>query len=139
MHDYTPTAGAVRTPRFAIEGDSATRAGEGNEWTLDGVRATVYDGEAERLTLSADHADYSEAENSALLRGGVLAQAGDVTLKLDAIRWDNKSGLAQSEGPVSLKQGDTWIEASSVSIDPGNELIHFRNFSGQVIFKKEPL
>ena len=139
MHDYTPSAGALRTPRFAIEAESGTQVGEGNEWSLENTQATVFNGEDERLSLRAGHAEYSETNHTAVLTEGVDVRAGDVSLTLDSIRWDNQTGIAESDGPVRLEQGETWLEAASIRIDPDSELIYCRDFSGRIIFDKEPL
>lgn len=132
MHDYRPTAGGARKPTIWVHSDEGEISTETSAWTLGRSRAVLYREDGEDIILQAMSGSFDETNETAQLGGGVKVTTGSLAMELEEIEWDNKEGVARSTGPVTITQGRTLLNASSLVLNPDEDTMLLTNGNGRI-------
>lgn len=136
MHNYRPTVGEPEKPTFWVHAEKGELVDGQKSWELEQARAVVYREADEDLVLEAARGLFDETRRVARLYGGVLVTAGAVTMELAEIEWNNEEGVAKSGQPVTVVDGTSWLKASTLLLNPGEDIMRLTNVTGRIDFSE---
>lgn len=120
----------VRAPVFRIP--------EPDVFILEGARATIFGSAGEETRIDAAHGVFNRKEETAVLGEGVSVDMGRMQVQLDELRWNNAENAAVSEGPLTLVQGGTRLEANGMMFLPDEQRLTLKDVSGTYSFDSAP-
>ena len=107
-------------------------------WTLKGARAEIFRNNVQELVLEAASGMFDESKGVARLEGGVTMRSNEFDMDLERVEWDNEKRLAQSDTAVTIRRGDTSIEADGFALNPDERSMTLDNVSGWLDFTAAP-
>jgi lipopolysaccharide export system protein LptC len=137
LFDTDPTTGAPRKPNFWIHAEIFSVADK-DIWSFEKARAVIYgknEGDQE-IHLEAGEGKFQESK-MAYLKGGVKGTVGDMKLEMTDIEWLNDENMAKSDNPVSIKNGDSRLQAASMRLYPKDKQLLLTNVTGLVSFERK--
>lgn len=137
LHDDAPTHGGARKPTFWVHAEEAALEETENIWSLQQTRAVIYGEEESQVTLEATHGRLDQTNKTALLWGDVSVTAGAVSMELSEIEWDNEEGLARSDAPLTITDGETKLRADTLVLDPNRRTFVLTGVRGRLGFPGE--
>lgn len=130
LHDTRPTGDAPQKPTFWVRAETFALLEE-NTWSFEKAYAVAYgrDEGAQDIHFEAASGEFKEQER-AVLRGGVKAHIGTMTLELEDVEWRNADRMAHTERPVHMLDGTTDLMASALRMYPDEERLFLTDVSG---------
>ena len=103
LFSMDPTQTGPRKPRFWLHADKQTISADGTT-SFEKAHAVVYgkDTDVEQLVIDAGAGQYKQDE-MVYLNNGVVAQAGDTTIQVTDMTYENNEKVARSDNPVSIE------------------------------------
>lgn len=137
LFDTDPTTGAPRKPNFWIHAEVFSVADK-DIWSFQKARAVIYgnDERDQEIHLEAGEGKFQESK-MAYLKGGVIGSVGDMKLDLIDIEWLNEQNMAKSDNPVSIRNGDSHLQATSMRLYPKEKQMLLTNVTGLVSFERK--
>ena len=142
MVDEDPSKGeGMREPIFEIRAEKAFVASSADDEAggvtntasmLEGVSGIVFREDAEDLLLKAKEAEYDDTNKTAVLKGDVTINAGELKVQLDAVTWHNADQTLRSNSPVRVQLGNTELTAQSFEVLPKENHMILRDGQGTI-------
>jgi hypothetical protein len=140
LYDARPMAGAARKPLMTIKaGELDVGMAEENSVSFKKARATIRSGDPDDPEIVFQAAEGSFVENErAYLKGGVVAQVGDMTVQLQDIEMNSPTEetpvVAESANPVIIDGPGMHLEAQSLRLYPDEKSFEMTAGSGYFDF-----
>jgi hypothetical protein len=129
------TGGAADSPRFEVR-DVDVVMDETGAYSFENPHAIIYGRDGTQTTLTAGRGKLDEKQGRAMLTGGVTMQMGARTVQLQDIEWQKDTGVAKSDNPVTLRDGNTEIQAKRMHYDPDTKLLVMEDFTAKMAYQR---
>ena len=86
--------------------------------------------------IRASSGTYDDANKTAILEGEVTLESGSLRMELMDAEWINEERRIRSDKPVTIVDGESHWEASSVIYLPDERLLIARNAKGRYKLKR---
>lgn len=136
MHDYAPTNGELRDPTFWIHADAGQLAEGEKVWSLQKTKAIIYREDDEDLHLEAIEGLFDQERQEVILKGAVRLSIGSLVVDLEDVVWINEENVATSNRPVHLENENITLDAKSLLIKPGENVLKLGEGSGSIRLKE---
>lgn len=132
LFSMDPTQTGPRKPRFWLHADKQTISADGVT-SFEKARAVVYGKETdvEQMTIDAGAGQYKQDE-MVYLSNGVVAHAGDMTIQVTDMTYENNEKVARSDNPVSIESPRMQLKAANVRLNPDTRTMVLGPGSGTV-------
>ena len=132
LFSMDPTQTGPRKPRFWLHAEKQTISAEGAT-SFEKAHAVVYgkDTDVEQMVIDAGAGQYKQ-EEMVYLGNGVVARAGDTTIQLTDMTYENNEKVARSDNPVSIDSPRMQLKADNVRLNPDTRSMVLESVSGTV-------
>ncbi len=130
LFDAKPTVDNVATPSFRVSAGKCT-LGEANTWLLENAHAVIYNAKYGETELTAGRGRFDQTAKSAYLESGVTLHDQTMTVELEDVTWLNDEGIARSEKPLVVTDGETRLTADGMEFYAKERRLILKNVSGQ--------
>lgn len=128
--------GESRKASFEISSPRCSLLGDGR-WALTPATAIVYGKSGEQTTFQAGSAEFNENQDTASLRDGVTVDFGQQHVELKDMEWSNAEGVARSENPLSLADGETKLSGQAMEYHAETKTLLLQGVTGTVSLQPE--
>ncbi len=133
LYLYDTDAGEGDRPRFEVR-DTEVSLGADGEAHFENAHAIIYARDGAETHLYAGEGRLDEARGLALLSGGVRMEQGPRQVELEEVEWNNDERVAQSDKPVTLRDGETEVVAASMEFHPDTKMLILRDFKAHLSY-----
>lgn len=102
----------------------AVAAAQADDVCMAPVRAAAPGGDQNIISITANRSE-SQARSQLSLEGGVELVHAQRLLQAERLRFDQKNGLIEARGAITLREGDFEIQGESVEINLRTATAHF--------------
>lgn len=120
-----------RQPTIWVHADSGMLNPD-RSWSLTRPEAVVYRKAEEDIHFSSDTGIFDDARRIAELQGNVQVQAGDLQMETSAFEWDDNKQLAKTDKGVTVRDGQSELEAQTVELRPETGTIRMTRVNGRL-------
>lgn len=136
LYDAGQAGGGSDKPRFEVR-DVEVVLDENGAWSFVNPHAIIYGRDGTETHLQAGQGYLDERNGRAVLSGGVKMEMGARSVELQDIEWSRDDGVAKSDNPVTLRDGDTVIQANRMRYDPDTKSVIMEDFTAQLAYHEE--
>lgn len=129
------TGGGAENPRFEVR-DVEVVLDEKGAWSFMNPHAIIYGRDGSQTDLRAGRGYLDEKKKHAVLSDGVTMQMGTRTVQLQDIEWLGNDGVAKSDNPVTLRDGNTEIDAKRLRYDPDTKMLVMEDFTAKLAYQR---
>lgn len=129
------TDGGAENPRFEVRDVEVVLSQKG-AWSFENAKAIIYGRDGTQTELQAGRVELDQNQNQAKLTGGVTMKMGARTVELQDIEWLGDERVAKSDNPVTLRDGNTEIQAKRLRYDPDTKMLVMEEFTAKLAYQR---
>jgi len=126
-----PTGTAPQQPSFRIHAGKCTLESEEKPWILEDAHAVIFDPDRGDTVLTARRGRFDQAQETVCLEGDVVLENGQMRIALTDLSWRNAEGVARSDKPLTLVDGETNLTASGMVYYPAERRLILTKVAGR--------
>lgn len=129
--------GGEDKPSFSLFSRACTLDAEG-VWSFKEASAVIYSRQGEETQLTAGEGRFDKTNERASLGGGVTVHMGAMQAELQDMQWLNEERVAQSDNPVTIREGETLLSAATFRFHPDDSLLVLTDVTGELSLEETP-